>query len=140
MQWVQHKLVDPLAQLPLSERVTAVAVGIIGGMFPIPALTTVATVGMAKVISISAPQFMVACAVNLLVTPLEVAMIPFFAVGGAAMMGADSTNFTAAHLLAAMENGLSALLRDALAMLIHAALCWTVLATFTAFCLTLVRK
>ena len=126
---LDKSVVTPLRQMPPTDRLMCLSVGVVGGMFPVPFLTTVVTFALIAALRLTGARLQpaavaVATAVNLLVAPADVAAIPLFARAAAALTGADASSFTAEFLMAKMGEGLMPLLQGAAAMLLHAILAW----------------
>ena len=130
--WFDAKLRRPLAAMSSAERFLVVLVGVVGGIFPLPALTTIATLLLSVVLKFGSAQSAVAAVVNLLVTPIEFVLIPTFAKLGCCFTGEDATKFTIQVIQAAAAEGVVSLVKNASSMLIHACLAWMVLAVITA--------
>lgn len=125
--WFQTKLRNPWRRLHTAEKLLALIVGVLGGVFPIPALTTIATLALASLLALNAPQTGVATAINLALTPVAIGMIPVFAHLAAFFSGADTTTFSAEFLMAAAAESLTHLLAVAASVLIHATVAWVVI-------------
>jgi hypothetical protein len=125
-QWFRTKLQQPWSRLSMVEQILAVVVGILGGLFPVPMLTTFVTVVLGKLLTMNAAQIAVATAINFFMTPLEVALIPPLARWFTPITGASSESFTASNLADAMGQGVSTLISVAGVMLLHAILSWAV--------------
>ena len=79
--WVQNKLVFPAKSLTGSQIGLASGVGFWGGVFPIPALSTFATLFLSSVLMASAfnpAMTTIAIAINLVVTPIQIGLMPVF--------------------------------------------------------------
>ena len=74
-----NKLYYPLLELPLLQRLMCVWFGILGGIFPVPALTSGATAVLSALLGFSPAQSAIAIAVNLLMTPFQFMCMPLFA-------------------------------------------------------------
>lgn len=79
--WFQTKLVSPAKSLTGSQIGLASGVGFWGGVFPIPALSTFATVFLSSVLMASAfnpAMITIAIAINVIVTPVQLGLMPVF--------------------------------------------------------------
>jgi hypothetical protein len=79
-KWMNEKFVTPGKLLSPVQIGLAVAVGVWGGIFPIPTLSTFATLAFVSVLGkrFNTAMSSIAIAVNLLVTPLQFMGMPFF--------------------------------------------------------------
>lgn len=80
------RLYYPLIELPLFDAIMTCIIGVLGGVFPVPALTSLCTGILASVSGFSAPQTAIAIAVNLLMTPVQFILLPYFADASTAML------------------------------------------------------
>ena len=79
--WVKEKLIVPAKSLNGAQLGLAAGVGFWGGIFPIPALSTFATIGLCSMIlsSMFNPAMTtIAISLNLAVTPLQLMFMPVF--------------------------------------------------------------
>ena len=120
-------------------RLECVVVGALGGLFPVPAATTVVTLFLCYVLQQSALQITVASAVNLVATPVELACVPKFAVLGAMIVQRDASSFTAAMIATSMQKGLLFFVTNLTELLLFAVLGWFVLAICTVAALMSIR-
>jgi hypothetical protein len=127
LHWWRRDVRDPLLQMTAHQRVGAATAGVLGGLFPVPCVTTVVTLGLARAACLSAPQSAVALAINLAATPLEILLIPTLAKIGSVVTGADGSSFTADALLLQMNEGIIPLITNCASFLVHAVLAWTLL-------------
>ncbi len=81
-RWAHSRLVEPLRTMSLRLQVLCVLVGVLGGLFPIPMLTTVVTAALASLVGLSAPALAVAASINLVMTPAELLLLPAFVTCG----------------------------------------------------------
>jgi hypothetical protein len=125
-QWFDQNLKGPFLRLSNHQRLAACAVGVVGGMFPIPMVTTLVTMALAFIMSLTKLQITVSVAVNLLCAPVDVMFIPTQARFAAWFTGASSESFTASALMAAMQEGIVAMLSTSASMLVHAVIGWSV--------------
>jgi hypothetical protein len=80
-RWATEKLLTPARLLTSVQIGLAVAVGFWAGIFPIPALSTFATLGMCTVVmrrAFSPAMTSLAIAINLIVTPIQLLAMPVF--------------------------------------------------------------
>jgi hypothetical protein len=120
--------VSRLSGMTAAERLCCLLVGLLGGMFPVPMLTTVVTAFLSKFTSLPGPQMAVAMTINVVIAPVELVAIPPLARFGALLTGANASQFTAAFLLAAIDQGPRELFYAAQGMLLHAILTWALFA------------
>lgn len=139
---VQQRIVKPFAALSYQERLFCAFVGLLGGCFPVPALTTIVTAFLCRLLRLSAPQVAAAMVVNLLSTPLELLLIPYLARATAWVLQTDASTFTAEFLAQSLQHGgVWQLLEVASSMLLHAVIGWIVLtALMVAAAALTVRK
>jgi hypothetical protein len=79
--WINTKFIVPASTLRPQEVGLSLAVGIWGGIFPIPALSTFATVFLCSTVLFSmfnTAMTTIALSVNLAVTPLQLLFMPIF--------------------------------------------------------------
>ena len=138
--WWRNKLALPWSKLGLVEKVFAVLVGLVGGLFPIPALTTAVTLALVSAFKMNAAQAGVATAINLMVTPLEFILIPPLAQMAAPLTGADGSNFTASFLSDALALGVMNLLTAGGSMVLHAVASWFVFSAIAIGFLKVIGK
>lgn len=125
---VNEKLLVPLRQLTLVEIVVSCGVGVLGGVFPIPMVTTVVTLLLAKVLHCNAPQVMLSTTANFICTPLQIVMIPVFARVMALLSRGDPSGYTTAALKASLEKGYGAFFASSSTMLLYATIAWCLFA------------
>lgn len=76
--WLAVNLVVPARSMKRDDVFFAAIVGFWGGIFPIPGASTLATLGIAALVKCSPPQASVAVAVNILVMPVQIFLMPLF--------------------------------------------------------------
>lgn len=123
----REKIVQPAKQLTRGEVIVAVIAGLIGGIFPVPLVTTVASLLFARSMCLIAPQVMLAFSVNMCCTPLQIILIPVFARATALLLREDTSPYTAVALRRALGLSLSEVLSTCAKMLLYATLSWTIL-------------
>ena len=80
MEFVKNKIKFIFTRnLSIEQLTLSIVLGLTCGLFPIPFLTSVACVAASFIVSVNLP---VMISVNLLITPIELAMIPIFIMGG----------------------------------------------------------
>lgn len=80
-KWIAEKLVTPAQALSPVQIGLAVAIGLWGGIFPIPGLSTFATLAFCTIIlrgMFNGAMTSLAVGVNVIVTPFQVALLPVF--------------------------------------------------------------
>jgi len=87
MQFIRAKIIQPLAEMPPFQKVLVVTVGTLGGIVPIPAVTSAVTVGLGAVTRLSPQGIAVSTALNLALTPMQFVFFVPFAQLGKAMLG-----------------------------------------------------
>ena len=137
--WSRRKVIRPLQAMSRWEQVATLVVGVLGGLLPIPALTTLVTLALCGMLRFNAAQSGVATAINLALTAVELAAIPVFAQLGAVVTGVDADSFTAAVIIASMREGVASLLTNASSMIAHACLTWALLTAVGMILLALSR-
>ncbi|RNF09439.1 hypothetical protein TraAM80_02149 [Trypanosoma rangeli] len=128
MGWLRdavfHRLVVPCRELTLKRLMIALSAGTIGGVFPVPMLTSVATLIICRVLQCSTLEATLATSVNLLLTPLELFLVVPFASVTASVVGIDTNQFTAAALYQSTELGFTHFMRNSATLLIYSCICW----------------
>jgi hypothetical protein len=135
LEWLKKDVYHPLLEMNHSQRTAAAAVGVVGGIFPVPALTTFATLLVVRLADLHTAQSAVAVAINIAVAPLQIALIPSFASAGSLITGADGSLFTSEALLRHMGEGLVSFAHNGASLLVHATLAWVLLVCVTLFVL-----
>mmetsp|Transcript_57734 Transcript_57734/g.95802 ORF Transcript_57734/g.95802 Transcript_57734/m.95802 type:complete len:163 (+) Transcript_57734:39-527(+) len=80
MEWLKEKITFIFTRNVSTEQLTmSIVLGITCGVFPIPVLTTAACLISTLFVSVNVP---IMTTINLLMTPLELAMIPVFVMAG----------------------------------------------------------
>jgi uncharacterized protein (DUF2062 family) len=93
-----------LAQNLTPERLAmSIVVGIIGGLFPIPGVTTLVVMLLAAGISVNLPA---ATLLNVLLTPVELAMVPVFLYLGEFVIGMDHISLAPSTIMQALKEDL----------------------------------
>lgn len=80
-KWLEEKLITPARTLDGNKVGFSAAVGFWGGIFPIPAMSTLATLGMTSVIfrsHFNPAMTTIALSINLAATPIQLFLLPFF--------------------------------------------------------------
>jgi hypothetical protein len=80
-KWVNEKLLLPARSLTAFQIGLAVSVGLWGGIFPIPAMSTFSTLALCTILLSSlfnAAMTSLAIAVNVIVTPIQIMVMPLF--------------------------------------------------------------
>lgn len=131
VEWWRRDVYHPLLQMSHSKRAAAASVGVVGGVFPIPALTTFATLFIVRLAALNAAQSAVAVAINIAASPLQIAFIPYFATAGSLITGTDASAFTSEAILRNMGEGLLSFAQSSASLLIHATLAWLLLVVCT---------
>lgn len=82
MEWLQENLLQPLRDLTLAQCLWALSVGVLGGLMPIPMLTTLATLALAKLCRLPWTHIAISSTINFLLTPVQLLfIIPFAQLG-----------------------------------------------------------
>jgi hypothetical protein len=79
--WIHKEIVTPARGLNGDQIALSVAVGIWGGVFPVPAMSTFATFGLTSFVFgalFNPAMITIAVSLNLAVTPVQVSLVPFF--------------------------------------------------------------
>lgn len=114
--------------MSVEQRTQSIVVGAIGGIFPIPAVTTIVTVLLCTGLRLSAAQTAVATAINLACTPLQLALLPSLGWIAASVAGTDASTFTAENIGISMREGLMPFLSSMALLLVHAVASWICIA------------
>ncbi len=94
--WFEEKILEPARTLTQYQFSLSAAVGIWGGIFPIPAMTTVATLIITSVIFVrefNPAMTGIALAVNFLLAPMQLLCMPLFLGIPSRIAGLPSCNF-----------------------------------------------
>ena len=75
-------MITPASELEANEISLSVSIGLWGGVFPVPAVTTFATILLAAILRVSATQKALAFTFNMLATPLQLLSMPSFILMG----------------------------------------------------------
>jgi hypothetical protein len=129
MEWVYDSVIIPLSDMTLIDLSITLMVGLLGGVFPIPGATTPATALLAKWHSFHPARLGVATGINLILTPVQLLLIPTFAQLGSKLTRMDASTFTASHIAASMNGGLGNFFRQAAAIILNAVIGWCLLLT-----------
>jgi hypothetical protein len=148
-QFFRQNIAQPLRRMTPNERLLCVATGFVGGMFPLPMVTTVVTLAIIATLPFVIPPHLaslptagkaVATAINLLLAPLDILAVPYLAQLAALFSGADATRFTPSFLAGLMAEGLVPLLSGAASLLGHAVAAWLFLSAALFGVLVLVLR
>lgn len=126
-QAVRERLLIPLRQLTALEIAVAIAIGVVGGVFPVPLVTSFITLLTGWCVRCSAAELVVGSTVNLFCTPLQIALLPSFARLAGSLTREDTTAFTAAALKEAIGKGIGVFLRSCGWMIAYATLAWCII-------------
>ena len=138
----QRRLIQPIRnQLTQGVSVKAIAIGIavgaVCGIFPVLGTTTVLTTLIAFLLKLNQP---VAQAINVLVYPLHIALIPVFIRFGEFLFGADPISFSISPMLKQFSDAPLDFLYQFKATFIHCITGWLVAAPFIAALIILMVK
>jgi hypothetical protein len=127
--WFKERLIDPLKRLPLAAKSTAIASGLIFGLFPVPGFSTFLLLFALKALDLrgipfTAPQSTIALSVNLISTPAMLAMIPVWLDLGSYFL--DLQNCTASDILDGFHKSIVGALSDFTTCIIAASLAWLI--------------
>ncbi|EAN96566.1 hypothetical protein, conserved [Trypanosoma cruzi] len=123
-----HRLVVPCRDLNFSCLMVALSAGIIGGVFPVPLLTSIVTLIICRVLRCRALEATLATTVNLLLAPLELFLVVPFACMAAFVLGGDTSQFTTAAIYHSAKLGFFDFLQTSFSLLMYSCLCWMALA------------
>ncbi|EAN94247.1 hypothetical protein, conserved [Trypanosoma cruzi] len=123
-----HRLVVPCRDLNFSCLMVALSAGVIGGVFPVPLLTSIATLIICRVLRCRALEATLATTVNLLLAPLELFLVVPFACMAAFVLGGDTRQFTTAAIYHSAKLGFFDFLQMSASLLMYSCLCWMALA------------
>ncbi|RNF19780.1 uncharacterized protein Tco025E_04117 [Trypanosoma conorhini] len=128
MQWLSnaafHRLVVPCRELTRGRLMVALSAGTIGGVFPVPMLTSLVTLIICRVLRCRPLEATLATSINLLLTPLELLLVVPFASVAAAVVGGDTRKFSATALYQSTELGFVGFVRNSATVLIYSCICW----------------
>jgi uncharacterized protein (DUF2062 family) len=122
LQRARDTLTQPLSAQQLS---FALSLGLVCGVFPLPGVTSGVTVASALLLGANVP---VAQLVNLLATPLDIALVPFFIAVGERALARNPTSLAPKALLDALAADLGGALRTYGSALFAGVLGWALLA------------
>lgn len=141
--FLRTQLTEPLNQLPWSRRFFCVLIGVLGGISPVPMITTAVTVALARIVGLTTPEIGVASGVNVLLTPLQILFMPIFANASLLLkqlVGATAGDeqMPSVKLIALLDEGadVSTLIAGAGSIIMAATLPWALL---TALCIFVAR-
>mmetsp|Transcript_24808 Transcript_24808/g.36589 ORF Transcript_24808/g.36589 Transcript_24808/m.36589 type:complete len:169 (+) Transcript_24808:34-540(+) len=79
-EWFQESILEPASHMEISDILQCVAIGLWGGVFPIPGITTFATIALlfCSPFRVNGTMKAFSLAVNMLATPIQFAMMPLF--------------------------------------------------------------
>ncbi|KPI85891.1 hypothetical protein ABL78_5023 [Leptomonas seymouri] len=139
-QVLRERLLNPLRQLTGIEIFVAVAVGVVGGVFPVPLITSLVTLISGWYIHCSAAELVVGSTVNLLCTPLQFAFLPSFARLSGTISQADTSAFTATALMEALTKGYAVLIASCARMIAYAVFGWLLVCIPVIFVLRALQR
>lgn len=137
--WTRQKITRPLAAMSAWDRATCLLVGVLGGLFPVPMVTTAVTVALCAMLGLSAVQSGVATAVNFALTPAQLFMIPVFA-NLCAVVLRQPADFTVETVKSKLNEGFAAIVTNAASMLVFASVTWALLCAIAIGFLLALRK
>lgn len=123
-QALNERLVLPLRQLSGLEVSVAVAIGVIGGVFPVPLVTSIVTLAVGWYVQCNAAEFVVGSTVNFFCTPIQLALLPSFARLMGAILQKETSTFTAYALKEAIAKGYASFLSSCIRMVAYATIAW----------------
>ncbi|KPA86716.1 hypothetical protein ABB37_00805 [Leptomonas pyrrhocoris] len=123
-QALRERLLIPLRQLTGIEIFVAVAIGVVGGLFPVPLLTSLVTLLAGWYVHCNAAQLVFGSTVNLFCTPLQLALLPSFARLMGAITQGETSTFTAYALKEALAKGYASFLSSCGWMIAYAVVGW----------------
>ncbi|KAK7201146.1 hypothetical protein NESM_000175600 [Novymonas esmeraldas] len=123
-QVLRERLLLPLRQLSWEEVLVAIAVGVLGGIFPVPLVTSLVTLAIGYYVRCSAAELVLGSTANFFCTPLQFALLPLLArfMGNVARVNVDA--FTAAALRESLSAGYTTFLTSTGRMLCYATMGW----------------
>jgi len=99
MQKFRDRVIAPLRRMQLADATDCVAAGVLGGLCPIPSATTMTTIAVSYTLRLSKAQSAVAVALNMLITPIDIALVPLFVWLGALLCPSGVFHTTSASVL-----------------------------------------
>ena len=127
-RWFHEKLLDPLKILPWSGRISAVLSGAWFGVFPVPGVSTFLLMFAIQLLKIrglpfNTAQSTIALAVNLLATPLMLAMIPLWLSAGSGLFNLQGCD--AGDIIPAFSKSVITAVTQFTGCLVAAMLAWS---------------
>lgn len=124
----QEKVTEPLRSLSLRELLIAIIIGLLGGIFPVPLITTAVTLLLGHYISCSFPQKVFGTTVNMFCTPLQLALLPPLARLTGTLMQRDISAFSSSALRVALKGGYISFASSCGLMILYATVSWFLIA------------
>ncbi|KAG5476593.1 hypothetical protein CUR178_03764 [Leishmania enriettii] len=123
-QALREVLLEPLSQLTGAELLVALSIGVLGGVFPLPLVTSLVTLAIGWYVRCTTTQYVLCSTANLFCTPLQFALLPSFArlIGSAAQV--DVTAFTVRALRESLKVSYTTFLSSCSRMLLYATMGW----------------
>ncbi|KAG5476322.1 hypothetical protein LSCM1_04024 [Leishmania martiniquensis] len=123
-QALRERLLVPLSQLTGAELMVALSIGVLGGIFPIPLVTSLATLAIGCYAQCTTTQLVLGSTVNLFCTPVQFLLLPSFACLLGTLAQVDVAAFTASALQNSLKAGYATFLSSCARMLFCATIGW----------------
>lgn len=123
-QALRERVLVPLSQLTWAEVLVAVSVGVLGGIFPVPFVTSLATLVIGYYLRCTATELVLASTINFFCTPLQFALLPSLAHLAGFLTQAEVDAFTAHALHESLRVDYTTFLRSCGRMIFYAAVGW----------------
>ena len=134
----QDYVITPAAELEAKEVSLSVTIGLWGGVFPVPAVTTFVTMLLVALLRVSAAQKALAFTFNMLATPLQLLSMPsFILMGNNLFHDATCDPMTLLSTFNDSEVSLFTALANSSACLCAGAVVWAILGVPVVILLTL---
>merc|ERR1712228_1053628 len=145
MDWIKEKITFIFTRNASTEQLTmSIVLGITLGLFPVPFLTTFVCFLSSICISVNVP---VMTTVNLMVTPIEIAMIPIFVLAGNYLKMSilytsdfDPSSFHISELMTSLRQDTLKGVREFADILIIAIFAWMIFVPIASFMLYVLLK
>ncbi|KAI5685413.1 hypothetical_protein [Leishmania braziliensis MHOM/BR/75/M2904] len=128
-QALRERLLMPLRQLTWAEVLVAVSVGVLGGTFPVPLVTSLVTLIIGYYVRCTTAELVLGSTANLFCTPLQFALLPSFARFVGSLTEEDVTAFTAHALQESLRVGYATFLSSCGRMIFYATIGWFLVST-----------
>lgn len=122
--FVQQRLVEPMRDLQAVEVTAAIFIGVLSGVLPLPGAGLPVMFFLCRLCSFVKAQYALTSSVNLLSSPLQIILLPFWGRGVAGVLGKDTSAFTATRIKNAMSEGILSFLSVCSDVILYGLLAW----------------